>query len=380
MNNKFQHANGKTLPPSSSVTRREAMKVAGSGMLGLALAGGMSQSLLAQEKTVTAIMPGVFIPKEARPIIERLSGVKVENAPYVSPTDTLAKLMAPGGSARYDLMISVTDFVKGPALGRSPGDEKIAPLDLSKIPNARNLMPIFKSQIVKRGGNTYMIPVVWGYDTILFNKKYIPEDDTLTQSWGLIFNDKYAGKVALRDEPYQMLTVAAFHLGHKDPNNMDERDINEVTRFLIRKKKNFRTLWSSFGQAVALMASGEVWMMYGWIAMRAALQRQGHDVTNNWPREGVLIWNQSAFIPKDSRKSDASHAVINAMLSKEYGRKLTEITQYPSTSIDTAQSYSKADQRRYGYDIADRDLNLYAMSQPANIDKWVEAWGRFKLA
>ena len=97
---------------------------------------------------------------------------------------------------------------------------------------------------------------------------------------------------------------------------MDERDINEVTRFLIRKKKNFRTLWSSFGQAVALMASGEVWMMYGWIAMRAALQRQGHDVTNNWPREGVLIWNQSAFIPKDSRKSDASHAVINAMLSK----------------------------------------------------------------
>jgi len=68
------------------------------------------------------------------------------------------------------------------------------------------------------------------------------------------------------------------------------------------------------------------------------------------------------------------------MLSREYGRKLTEATQYPSTSLDVASSYSKADQRKYGYDLEHRGLNLYAMSQPANIDKWVEAWGRFKAA
>ena len=119
-------------------------------------------------------MPGVFLPDAGRPLLEKLADAKVENAPYVSPTDSLAKLMAPGGDSRYDLIITLTQFVKGSALGAKAGDERVMPLDLSLIPNIKNVMPLFKDDIITRDGKTYMIPLVWGYDSVIYDSAKIP--------------------------------------------------------------------------------------------------------------------------------------------------------------------------------------------------------------
>ena len=361
--------------------RRTFLKGAGLAGLGGLAAGVLPFSpALAQSKKVVAIMPGVFIPKPARPIVEKMSGVKVENAPYVSPTDTLAKLMAPGGTRNYDMMISLTQFVKGPALGAKDGDERVRALDMSKIPNAQKLMPLFKKDIVARAGKTYMIPIVWGYDSVIYNADKIPTGDSMTQSWGVLFEDKYKGRIAWRDDAHGMIMVAALYKGHPDPVSMDASDLKDITKFMIDRKKNVRTMWTKFGEAVNLVSSGEVWAMYGWIAMRAALQKRGLNVTNNWPKDGLLTWNQSGFVPKDSPNGEAAEAVINAMLSKEYGQKLTEVTNYPSTSAEVAGLFSDADKRKLGFDIVDRGVKLYGLDWPVNMDKWVEAWNTIKTA
>ena len=361
--------------------RRKFLKTASvAGLGGLAASTLPFSPVFAQAKKVVAIMPGVFMPDAARPIVEQMSGVKVENAPYVSPTDTLAKLMAPGGTKNYDMMISLTQFVKGPALGEKDGDERLHALDMSKIPNANNLMPLFKKDIVTRAGKTYMIPVVWGYDSVIYNADKIPTDDPLTQSWGVLFDDKYKGKVAWRDDAHGMIMAAALHRGHPDPVAMDASDLKDLTAYLIDRKKNVRTMWTKFGEAVNLISSGEVWAMYGWIAMRAALQKQGLNVTNNWPTDGLLTWNQSGFVPKDSPNAANAEAVINAMLSTEYGQKLTEVTNYPSTSAKVAALFSAADKRKLGFDLVDRGLKLYGLNFPADIDKWVESWNIIKTA
>ena len=361
--------------------RRKFLKTASvAGLGGLAASTLPFSPVFAQAKKVVAIMPGVFMPDAARPIVEQMSGVKVENAPYVSPTDTLAKLMAPGGTKNYDMMVSLTQFVKGPALGEKDGDERLHALDMSKIPNAENLMPMFKKDIVTRAGKTYMIPVVWGYDSVIYNADKIPTDDPLTQSWGVLFDDKYKGKVAWRDDAHGMIMAAALHRGHPDPVAMDASDLKDLTAYLIDRKKNVRTMWTKFGEAVNLVSSGEVWAMYGWIAMRAVLQKQGLNVTNNWPTDGLLTWNQSGFVPKDSPNAANAEAVINAMLSTEYGQKLTEVTNYPSTSAKVAALFSAADKRKLGFDLVDRGLKLYGLNFPANIDKWVESWNIIKTA
>ena len=361
-----------------SLNRRRFLTTTGMTALGVGACGAGIFSPAWAQTAVRGVMPGVFMPGPLKEIAERMAETKIELAPYVSPTDTMAKISAPGGTAKYDLMVSLTEFVKGPVLGANPGDEKALALDLDKIPNSQTLLPLFQDEIVVRDGKPYFVPVFWGYDSVLYNSEAIAED--AAQSWGILFDDKYAGKVALRDDAHQMITVAALFLGHEDPNAMTDAERMEVVDFLISKKKNFRTLWSKFGEAVNLMASGEVIAMYGWIAMRARLQKEGHPVTNNWPAEGLLVWNQSAFIPKDSPAADASHRVIDAMLSGEYGRKLTEVTNYLVTSAPAAAGFSDEEKMRYGYDVLERGLNVKPLNFPPNLDAWIEDWGRFKAA
>ena len=361
-----------------SMDRRRFLTATGATAVGLAAYGTGLRSPAWAATTVRALMPGVFMPDPAKEIAERLADVSIVLPPYVSPTDTMAKISARGGTGNYDLMVSLTEFVKGPVLGANPGDEKALALDLDKIPNAKKLLPLFQDEIVSRNGEAFFIPTFWGYDSVLYNTEAIAEDEA--QSWGILFDDKYAGKVALRDDAQQSITVAALFLGHEVPNDMTDRERKEVVDFLISKKKNFRTLWTKFGEAVNLLASGEVIAMYGWIAMRASLQKQGHPITNNWPNEGLLVWNQSAFIPKDSPVPDASHRLINAMLSREYGHKLTEVTNYLATSVPAAAGFSEEQKRAFGYDVLERGLTIRPLDFPPNMDAWIEDWGRFKAA
>jgi spermidine/putrescine transport system substrate-binding protein len=339
-----------------------------------------SRTASADAKSVVAVMPGVFIPDPVRPLIEAKAGVKVQNAPYVSPTDTLAKLLAPGGTSQYDLIVSVTPFVRNPIMGAKSGDEKVAPIDLSKVPNATKIMDLFKPDIVTRDEKTYMLPIIWGYDSVIYNADKIPTDDPTTQSWGVLFDDKYAGHIAWRDDAHGMILAAGLFLGIADPASMSSDDLKKVAAFLTAKKKNVRTMWSTFGSAVSLMSSGEVWAMYGWIQMRAALQKQGMSVTNNWPTDGLLVWSQGAFIPKDSTNAAGAEAVMNAYLDTEVGQALAENTNYPTTSVEIAGKFTPEERKKLGLDIVERKVKVYPLKFPAAMDQWLEAWNTVKSA
>ncbi len=365
----------------NGMSRREFLGSSALAATAFVSAAGMgSTSAWAQQKAISAVLPGVILTDGTREIIDKATGTKVENVPYVSPTDTVAKLLAPGGTSRYDLMISKTYFVKGPSLGAKAGDEKVRPFDLSKMPNANDLQKLFKDDMPTRDGKVYTIPIFWGYDSPIIRVDHIPENDTLTQSWGVLFADKYAGKTALRDDAYQSIMVTGLHLGHKDPAQMTTSDLNEVKKFLISKKKNFRTLWTKFGEAVNLMSSGEVWAMYGWMPMRAALQKDGFKVTNAWPTDGLLVWNHAAFIPKDSPKAEVTEQVVNAMLSPEFGIALAKDLNYGPVTNKALAQFSAEDQRKLGIDVPSRKVALYELKWPNDMNAWIETWGAFKAA
>jgi spermidine/putrescine transport system substrate-binding protein len=346
-----------------------------------AIAAGIAPSVWAQAAAIRAVMPNVFMPDAARPVIaEQTGGVKVDNLPYVSPTDTLAKLMAPGGTAQYDMMITLTNFLRGPAMGERAGQEKILALDLGVISNAAKISPTHKDEIITRDGKTFTLPVVWGYESVVYDAAKISPQDEVTQSWNLLFSDKHRGKIAWRDDAHGMIFTAALAMGITNPLAMDEKQIREVGKWLVDRKKNVRTMWTKFAEAVNLIASGEVHCMYGWIAMRSALEKQGVKAANNWPREGLPTWTQSAFIPKDSKAAATTQRVINAMLSRDFGRKLTEVTEYPSTSQEVAEGYSAEYRRKVGFDIVERGVKRVPFNLPMRMDIWVETWNTVKAA
>ncbi len=87
--------------------------------------------------------------------------------------------------------------------------------------------------------------------------------------------------------------------------------------------------------------------MYGWIAMRAGLAKAGPERHQQLADRRLADMEPVRFRAKGSPNAANAEAVINAMLSKEYGQKLTEVTNYPSTSAEVAAQFSAEDKRNW---------------------------------
>jgi spermidine/putrescine transport system substrate-binding protein len=344
----------------------------------LAAASGLGNSQAsAQAPEVTALMVNAMMGPKLKSITEEEAKVRVIDGPFMSGTDTVSRLTAPGG-ARYDLMNSSFAFSQPVVMGAKTGDERVQAIDVSLIPNMKYINEPSKQAIGTRDGKIYMIPHSWGFDSILYNRDAVPDDDPYTQSWSLLFEDKYAGRIGWWDVAHQMLMAAGLYLGQKEPEKMDRADLNEVGKFLIAKKKNVRTFYSTFAQGSNLLGNGEIVACYGVVPMRADLQRRGLNIAGAWPKEGVLSLISTSYIPKDCRNVPAAHAVINAMLGERYAKELANGSGYLSSSTFAEEGLTDAVRKQYGYGIFDGSVKHYQLKFPTTMNTWIETWSKVK--
>lgn len=360
---------------SNGIHRRDMLRMAG----GAALSAGLVRPAAAQT-TLEVMLPNAIVSGKLREIIEKEAGVKVSDAPFQSTPDAISRLVGPGGTSRFNISFGIVDFARAPILGPRAGAEKVAAFDLSKIPNAAKIGASFKSDIIERDGKVYGLPVLLGYNTVLYNTEQVPAQDELTQSWGAIFEDKYAGKIGWFESPHQMIFTAALYLGKEKPATMTDAEVREVGNFMISKKKNVRVIWTSFAQCANLFATGEMVVAWGPIPVRAQLEQQKIKVTNAWPKEGVASLVGTVFIPKDASNQDKSHAMINAMLSDAYAKEMPSVSGYLSANPSGGEGLTPEQRLQAGYGIHTGQTKHHPMPIPANLNTWVEVWSRVKSA
>jgi spermidine/putrescine transport system substrate-binding protein len=327
--------------------------------------------------TLEILLANALVSGPLKGILEKEAHIKINDAPFQSSTDVVSRLVAPGGTSRYNLMMSHSIFSRGPVLGERAGAEKATALDLKKVPNVSQVADTFKPDFLERDGKIYGIPIMWGYDSVLYNTKEVKGDDP---SWGMIFDDKYAGRIGWQDASPHMLLAAGLFLGHKSPETMTSAELNELGKFMTAKKKNVRTIWTSFAQCSNLLATGEVVTTFGPIPVRYGLQQKDQPITNAWCKEGVLSFVQPAYIPKDSSNQDAAHRMINAMLGQTYASQLSPACGYLSTSKLGARDLSSAERTKWGYGILDGSTKHHPLRMPADLNQWLEVWTRIKAA
>lgn len=359
------------------ITRRRALQAGAAGAATVMLSRVVNAQAPA---TLDVILPNVLVQGKLKEIIEREANVKINDLPFQSTPDTVSRVLAPGGTERYNVVLAQTDYSRVPMLGAKEGDEKGAAYDLSKLPNAADMADVFKNDMVVRDGKVYGVPIIMGYDSVLYNRGEVPEKDEYTQSWGMIFGDKYAGRIAWFDAPHHMLMAAALYLGKKEPEKMSRDEVNEVGKFLISKKKNVRTFFTSFAQCGSLLTSGEVVAAYGPIPVRQGLQQKGVNVTNAWCKEGVLSFIAALYIPKDSPHIDESHAFVNTILGPTYIDQMTPISGYLGANKKAGASLTKEQKLAAGFGIYTGETKHYPLRLPAIMPTWIEVWSRVKSA
>ncbi len=362
-------------PRIATLSRRQALGLGAA----LPLTGtAAAQAQTARTRLDVLVLQSIF-QDPVGPMIEQKANVTLNNGPYLSSADIIARMTAPGG-ARHNLYGGVTEILRHPVMGTGAGRERAVAIEPSALPNLADISPIVKGDVQQRDGKIFMIPGFWGYDSVIYNRAEVSLPPEETNTWGLLYDDRFAGRIAWLDQPFYSLFHAGLYLGHAAPETATRDELNEFARFLISKKKNVRALWQTQAQAVNLLGSGECVISTGQIPVRVALRRRGMDVVTGWCKEGVVLWSFGYFIPRNAPEPAAAARVLNAILDPEIAAAITRASGYPNSSVRGAALLTEAERQEAGFDIRERGVKTAAYRFPTDLTQWVEAWNRVKSA
>ena len=160
---------------------------------------------------------------------EKYPHIKVNYSTYDSNETLYSKLK--GGGLTVDLVIP-SDYM----IARMIKEDMLLPLDFSNIPNYKNVQADFKNTAYDPE-NTYSVPYTWGTVGIIYNEKYVDEEDVT--GWELLWNEKYAKKILMFDNSRDAFGIAQYKLGY-DVNTMDEAELQACAKELSKQRSVVR--------------------------------------------------------------------------------------------------------------------------------------------
>lgn len=300
---------------------------------------------------------------------------------YISnPDEIITKLRL--GSSQVD--ISTPYFIHDDFLA---AEGLLEPLDLEKIPNFKNIMPVilkYSEGNMSEDGNWYAVPMTWGTICMVYNADQIAEAPT---SWTDMLKDEYKGKAAITaDYPGNLWAWGRVATGTSEPHNMTLEELDKTVELLIKlKKEHLRTIASSYGDLVDLLAKGEVIIAQGWEPVSIWVGETPR-VLPAYPKEGTMGFIEGYAIGKGSKNMDAAYALINNALSVEGQVAGAEANGMTVVTNDAVPALSEATRALYPYDTLEDFFNTKTQMSPmypleadgvhATWDDYLAGWER----
>ena len=297
-------------------------------------------------------------------------GVEVVPTFYSSADEMLAKLRG-GGTRIYDMIVPTQNYVE-PAVRAG----LIQPLDPARLTNAVNVFPEFQgSPFWTVDGALYGVPFVWGANAIAFNRAETGDVDSLAA----LFDPRFSGRIAIRDEPDDTLAIAALHLGIERPFSMGEAELQEVKKLLIAQKPMVRAYYRNVADVQNMLASGEVVIAWTFLAVVAPLRAAGVDIGWVWPKEGAIGWSESITPVMGTTKLDLVHEYANYTLTAGYGEMMARTTRYAPTTQAAVDSLEPELVQELGIDTS-RIQQMVFKEIPPDKARWNEIWNEVKAS
>lgn len=377
----------------SNMQRRDMLKLMGAGATALSLGGLTATRAMADDAAVAFWATATLDIGDKWQEFARQSGVSPEftdNGNDVGPV--VARLAAGNANDLFD----VGGF-QGGAERELAKQGLIAPWDVSKIPNFAGIWQWAKDiPTLTYEGKQYGIPTVVNADSII----YRPDKLGKVDSYGVIFDPKLKGRVAMEDAWINSAIFTAIYLKEaenkpiKEPGNLTESELGLVMEFLIKHKKDgqFRTFWNGWEQGVQLVANEEVDAMTGWEPIVYEGRKRGLQVEYAAPVEGYEGWGNNTVLLKGAAergKADVAHKFVDGLLAGFYGCELGQARGY-LVPTDNNLAYAKAHSDEYKADdvakLADHVKAKFSGKvywqncRPDNFQLYEEWWQKLRNA
>lgn len=246
----------------------------------------------------------------------RRTGIRVNYTTFDSNESLYSKLV--GGGADYDVIIP-SDYM----VSRLIHENMLAELDFSNIPNYQYIDESFRNPEYDPE-NRYSVPYTWGVVGLFYNTDYIGEEIT---SWSALWDDRYAGKILMFDNPRDAFAIAQFLLG-QSLNTTEESDWLEAVALLKQQKPLVQAY--VMDKIFDKMESEEAWIAPYYSGDAAILVDNSDNIRFVVPEEGTNYFVDAMCIPATSVHKSEAEAYINFLCDPEIAGENMNYVGYSS--------------------------------------------------
>ncbi len=234
--------------------------------------------------------------------------VKVNYSTYDTNENMYSKIKS--SAVSYDIIIP-SDYM----IEKMASEGLLLKFDATTIPNFKNIDDTFKSPYYDKN-NEYSVPYSYGMVGIIYNTELVDEEDVSAESWELLWNEKYSGKILQFNNPRDAFASAMYWKG-LDINSTDKEVWDEALEILKEQKPLLQgyandeifNKMESDSAAIAPYFAGDFLTMYS----------QNDKLGFYYPKEGTNYFVDAMCIPVSSKNPYLAMEYINFMLNVEEG-------------------------------------------------------------
>jgi spermidine/putrescine transport system substrate-binding protein len=232
------------------------------------------------------------------------TGISVNYTTFDSNESLYSKLA--NGGANYDIVIP-SDYMISKLIQQG----MLEKLDFNNIPNFKYIDQQFRNPKYDET-NAYSVPYTWGTVGIFYNKKYVTEP---VDSWKILWNKKYAGKILMFDNPRDSFGIAQKLLGYSY-NSTNSEEWENAAKLLKEQKPLIQAY--VMDQIFDKMSNGDAWLAPYYAGDAATLVADNPNIGFSIPtKEGTNFFVDAICIPTGAQHKKEAEAYINFLCNPE---------------------------------------------------------------
>lgn len=268
--------------------------------------------------------------------------IKVNYSTYANNEDMYAKLT--NSAVAYDIVIP-SDYM----IEKLIKNDLLLKIDTTKLSNYSNISESFKGLYYDKA-NEYSVPYSYGMLGVIYNSEFVDDEDVKDQSWDLLWNEKYKGKILQFNNPRDAFGTAMYWK-NLDVNSKNPDDWREALELLKEQKPLLQGYVNDeiFNKMKGASAYVAPYYAGDFLTMAA----ENEDLNFYYPTEGTNYFVDAMCIPKTSRNTDAAMEYIDYMISREAAIANALYIGYasPNTAVTESDLYQEKLSSNYDTDL-----------------------------
>ena len=266
--------------------------------------------------------------------------IKVEYSTYPTNEDMYSKIT--NSAVSYDVIVP-SDYM----IEKMKDEGLLLSFDTSSLSNYGNIPENFKNAYYDID-NSFSVPYTYGMLGIIYNKAGVDPEDVEEKSWGLMWNEKYAGNILQFNNPRDAFATAMYYAG-LDVNSADP-DVWDKALELLKEQKPLLQgyvndeIFNKMKSESALVASY-------YVGDFLTMSDEQENLDFYYPKEGVNYFVDAMCIPSCSSNPHLAKEYINYMISEEPAVANAIYIGYasPNTAVINNEEYIEA-MNEYAYE------------------------------